>query len=138
MEAGTAQPAATDVRDPSTRTRTSTMRTRWLSTRGTVGAVGEGADFGEEGILGGGGEEAFGGVEAATFVTALLEDARGGEVAEDVVAIGRKPEVERADGLFDERDVVSDNFAGEANQGEVGAELPEGDGRFVGRLQFFA
>jgi hypothetical protein len=52
----------------------------------------------------------------------------GGDVAEGVVAVRGEPEVERADGLLDERRVVHHDLAGEADHGQVAAELPDGHG----------
>ena len=94
-------------------------------------ALRELAHFAHEQILRAGSEEAFRGVEAASFVAAFLEHAGRGEIAEDVVAIGRDPEVERADGLFDEGHIIGHDFAGEPDERQVVAELPDGHRRVV-------
>src|ERR1700687_4026436 len=78
------------------------------------------------------------GVEAAGFVAAFAESASGGEVTEDVIAVGGEPELIRPERLFQERDVVHHDLAGETDQSHLAAELPDGERAGVVRGQLLA
>src|SRR5262245_12217808 len=73
---------------------------------------------------------------APGLIATLLEHPRARQVAENVVVVGRQPQLRRSESIRDELRIIDHDLAGQGDQGEIGAELPDRNGSAIVGWQF--